>query len=167
MLTLNQTTAFFEDPGQMGIPHATVVQLQEEGINVIDDLVDFDVDTIKQVAENLRRPTGRVPHPNGVANATIATPPFKLAAMSQFRLNGVIKLLKYYRMVGRVVTAANIQWTPVIKNFLDQFTSIEEMKKGDDPDTPKISSTLKIMPWIESIRDYWDRKFTGRNIPFA
>ena len=32
-LTAAQTTAFFESPDQMGIPHATMVQMQQEGFN--------------------------------------------------------------------------------------------------------------------------------------
>ena len=40
----------------MGIPHATVMQLQDEGITRPDDPVDFNKDTIKQIVDNLRRP---------------------------------------------------------------------------------------------------------------
>ncbi len=57
-LTAAQTTAFFEEAAQMGIPNATVVQLQVEGIVSVDDLADFDKDTIAQIAANLRRPAG-------------------------------------------------------------------------------------------------------------
>ena len=32
VLTAAQTTAFFESPDQMGIPHTTMVQMQQEGI---------------------------------------------------------------------------------------------------------------------------------------
>jgi hypothetical protein len=52
-LTAVQVTAFFEDAAQMGISNATVVQLQDEDIDNIDNLVDFDKDTIEQVAANL------------------------------------------------------------------------------------------------------------------
>jgi hypothetical protein len=45
LLTAAQTTVFFEDAAQMGIPNATVVQLQVEGIVSVDDLADFDKDT--------------------------------------------------------------------------------------------------------------------------
>ena len=38
VITAVQTMAFFENPDQMGIPHAMVVQLQVEGIAVIQDL---------------------------------------------------------------------------------------------------------------------------------
>ena len=47
-LTVAQTTAFFENADQMGTPNATVVQIQQEGIATVDDLVDFNKDTIEQ-----------------------------------------------------------------------------------------------------------------------
>jgi hypothetical protein len=50
-LTGNQTRLFFEHQAQMGIPNATVIQLQTEGINVVADLADFDTKT--------RRPSSR------------------------------------------------------------------------------------------------------------
>src|SRR4051812_38687613 len=104
VLTAAQTTAFFEQAAQMGIPHATVVKLGEEGIDTFDDLVNFDKETIKQIADNLRRPAGRVPDPNpgAVAGATIPTPPFVFGAKSQQRLTVACKLAKYYETVGRV-----------------------------------------------------------------
>ena len=48
VVTAVQTTAFFENPDQMGIPHAMVIQLQVEGITGIQDLADFDKDTLQQ-----------------------------------------------------------------------------------------------------------------------
>ena len=41
VLTMAQTTTFFEHAEQMGIPHTTVVQLRSEGIDVVADLVDL------------------------------------------------------------------------------------------------------------------------------
>ena len=56
VLTAAQILAFFEDDDQMGIPHATIVQLQQEGITTVADLADFDKTSLQQVADNLRRP---------------------------------------------------------------------------------------------------------------
>ena len=76
VLTAAQTTAFFERPDQMGIPHATMVQMQHVGIQSIADLADFEKDSIQQLADNLRKPGGRIPDPdpNAPVGATIPTP---------------------------------------------------------------------------------------------
>ena len=76
-----QTTAFFEDAAQMGIPNATRIQFQVEGIDAVSDLSEFDSEDLKQIADNLRRLSGCVPvdpaNPNG---PTIPTPPFEFGA---------------------------------------------------------------------------------------
>ena len=77
--------AFFEQDTQTGIPNATIIQLQQEGITMVDDLADFDKDTMEQIAANLRWPAGRIPDPNATAGATIPTPSFVFGAKSQKR----------------------------------------------------------------------------------
>jgi hypothetical protein len=59
VFTNAQTTAFFEDANQMAIPALTRLQLQTEGIVTVDDLEEFQEDTLKQIVDNLRRPSGR------------------------------------------------------------------------------------------------------------
>ena len=53
VLTAAQTTSFFENADQMGVQHATVVQLALEGIQTVDDLADFDKEALQQLADNL------------------------------------------------------------------------------------------------------------------
>ena len=169
-LTAAQRTAFFEEAAQMGIPNVTVVQLTEEGIAGVDDLVEFDKDTIEQIAANLRRPAGKVPDPNpgAAVGATIPTPPFVFGAKSQQRLIQSTKLIRYYDTVGRTVTAANLQWTPVMKNFSEQWKALEDKKKaGDEPEVPKITKALPIIKWTEAFRDYLHRVIGVRTIPLA
>jgi hypothetical protein len=98
VFTAGQTTAFFEHAEQMGIPHATVIQLVVEGINEVQDHAEFDQDALTQVADNLRRPRGRIPNPDPAApaGATIAQPPFSLGAKAQKRLLAVCDLVRYY-----------------------------------------------------------------------
>jgi len=84
VLTNAQMISFFEDVDQMAIPNATRIQLQQEGIEHLADLLDFDKEALRQVAENLRRPGGRVPNPDPAADPgdTILTPPFVFGAKS-------------------------------------------------------------------------------------
>jgi hypothetical protein len=159
VLTAAQTTAFFEQPAQMAIPHATRVQLQQEGIDHDVDLADFEKDTLKQVADNLRRPGGRVPDtdPGAAAGATILTPSFVFGAKSQMWLLAACDLSRYYGTVGREITAGNIRLDPVTKNFAEQWRVLTDRKKVDDPEVPKISKTLSVIKWTESFADFVHR----------
>ena len=68
VLTGAQTTAFFENAAQMAVPRATVDQLEQGNIEIVDDLTDFNKESLLQVADNLRHPGGRIPNsdPNAV-----------------------------------------------------------------------------------------------------
>ena len=109
VLTTAQTTAFFEHVDQMGIPHVTVLQLQAEGITSVSDLADFNTTSLQQLADNLRRPGGRIPDPNPAAQpgSTIPTPPFVFGAKSERRIAVACDLVNYYKTVGHDLTAAD------------------------------------------------------------
>ena len=126
----------------MGIPHATVVQMQAEGITVVGDLEGFDNETFQQLANNLRWPGGRIPDPNPDAapGATIPTPPFTFGAKSHKRLGIACDLVRYYVTVGRDPTPANIHWIHVMSNFETQWKALKAKKDGDTPEVPKINA---------------------------
>ena len=114
--TAAQMTAFFEHANQMGIPHVTMLQLQAGGITSVSDLADFNTTSLQQLADNLRRPGGRIPNPNPTAQpgSTIPTPPFVFGAKSQRRIAVACNLVNYYRTVGRDLTDTIL---PVISLF--------------------------------------------------
>ena len=76
-------------------------------------------------------------------------------------------LVNYYKTVGRDLTAANLQWNTVMKNFDIQWTAPKEKKGEDSPDTPKISKALPVIKWTEAFQDFLNRKIGNRNIPLA
>ena len=69
VLTAAHTTSFFENTDQIEVQHATVIQLALEGIQMVDNLADFDKEAFQQLADNLRHLGGRVPNPNPGAAA--------------------------------------------------------------------------------------------------
>ena len=123
VLTNAQITAFFENATKMAIPHATVVKLNQEGISDVSDLAEFDKSSINQIADNLRRPGGRIVDPNDLT-MTIPTPPFVVGAKSQQRLNVACDMIRFYNTIGRTLMAANLQWTTTMSKFKDLWKSI-------------------------------------------
>ena len=97
VITNAQATAFFETAPQMGIRHRTVVKLTEEGIVTISNLSEFTTECLKQISENLRRPTGQEPDPTpgAAAGATISVQPFVLGAKRQMRLRAASQLVRF------------------------------------------------------------------------
>jgi hypothetical protein len=137
----------------MAIPNATVLDLVNKGINTVDDLSEFDKDTIVQIAYNLRRP------PAGA--------PLFFGAKSQKRLIVACELVRYYETVGCALTTANLQWNTVMKNFEIQWTALMDKKSKDEPETPKISKSLNIMKWSEAFCDILHRCIGVRNVPIV
>ena len=105
VITNAQQTAFFTEAAQMGLSAATFALLNAEGINAVADLDEFDKDDLEQIAKNIRNPAG--------AGAAAGV----LGAKSLKRLIVACDLVRFYGMVGRALSAANIQWNPIMKNF--------------------------------------------------
>jgi hypothetical protein len=169
VLTAGQTAAFFHEEAQMGIPNETIAQMQAEGITNVQDLADFEKESLQQLADNLRKPGGRIPdpNPNAAPGATIPTPAFVFGAKSQKRLSVATDLIKYYDATGRDYTAANLQWTNVVKNFDIQWKALKVKQREDPPEIPKLSKALPVIKWTEAFRDLLNRVIGVRTIPLC
>ena len=133
VFTNAQTTAFFTDAAQMGVPVATYNELANEGITTVLSLQDFDEKLLKEVRENLRRPSGMMPDPNNPpgVNNVIPQRPFTLSALSICRLTVAAQAVKYYLSIGRDLTPANMRWNNTLKAFEHQYNAlIEKSEKG-------------------------------------
>jgi hypothetical protein len=77
-------------------------------------------------------------------------------------------LVKYYDTVGKPLTAGNLQWERIMRNFKEQYKALKDKKdEADPPDVPKITKALPIIKWTESILDYLHRIIGVRMIPLA
>ena len=167
-LTAAQMTAFFTEAAQMGIPANTYAQMQFEGITSVDDLEDFDDDALRQLAENLCRPGGQVQvDPLNPAAGMMNTPAFIFGAKSQSRLKVACQLVRYYVTINRPITAANIRWVRVLKNFKIQWDALTRRKEEDRADTPLISKALPILKWLPAFQDHLSQCVGVRDIPLS
>ena len=151
VFTANQVTAFFEEPGQMAIPHNTRASLVAEGIDTIDALDDFSEADFKQVASNIRR----------------AQPPVVLGAKSIKRLNIAATAMQYYRLVSHVPTHSNMHYENCLRDFYEQWEHL--LKKGEEsnPDTPCITRTLPIIKWTESFEEFLHQVLGVQHVPLS
>ena len=93
-----QTTAFFRDDTQMGIPVATVAALSNEGINTVDDLDQIYPEDIERISK-------------------IFDPVVVFGVTSQKRLTNACHMVRYYHATNREITAAMMRWNPTGRNF--------------------------------------------------
>ena len=169
VLTAAQTTAFFENPDQLGIPHETMVKSNDREFKWLQILVSFEKQELQQLADNLRKPVGRIPdpNPNAAPGTTIPMPAFTYGANPQKRLTVACDLVRYYQTVGRDLTAANIQWNQVMSNFEIQWKALKDRKDEDDHDVPKITKALPIIKWTEAFQAFLHRVIGARMIQLA
>ena len=151
----------------MAIPHETVVAMQDEGISEVDDLGDFDDASFKVVVDSLAHPRDRIPNPdpNAPPGSTIARPSYTFGAKSQKRLRIACNLVKFYDTIGRNISASGMQWNTVMKNFEKQWKALEQRRKEDPPEVPKISKALPILKWLEAMDDWMANRIGKCNIP--
>jgi hypothetical protein len=164
VLTNAQTTTFFET--EMGIPPATVTQLQTMGIANVEDLRDYDKDLIKNVKEDLRKPTGTMPDPNDPTRV-VAQSPFVLSPVSCKRLETAAHAVRYYEDTNRGISLAMMRWAGPLTLFKQYLTALESMKKDDKPDVPKVTRSLPIGQWSEAFIIHLEKTLGVRDIPMS
>ena len=69
--------------------------------------------------------------------------------------------------MGHDVTAANMRWNNIIKNFEIQWKALKTKRDEDTPDVPKISKALPIIKWTEAFQDHLHLVIGVRMIPLA
>ena len=135
----------------MAIPNKTVLELVNEGISTVDDISEFDKETIGQIAYNLcYLPSGD---------------PFIFVDKSQKRLIVACEIIRYYKTVGRTITSVNIQWNTVMNNFDIQQKALMNKKIKNEPKMLKISKSLNIMKWCEDFCEILHMCIGVRELP--
>ena len=81
-------------------PAARRIAIQEEGLNVLEDLLEFDKDGIKSLCSSVRKPGGQVPDPNNLGRL-MSNPGFNIPAICEKRLQLACYGARTYDLIGR------------------------------------------------------------------
>ena len=151
VLTNAQTQAFFSEAAQMGLEAATIAFLTTEGISTVNDLAEFSKDDIDNLAKSIRG------DPAGVV----------FGIKSQKRLIVSSNLIRFYDLVGRPISASNLRWDTVGKNFDAVWKALEQKAEKDEPDVPKITKQVSVMKWATAFDDHLHACLGALQAPLA
>jgi hypothetical protein len=113
--TAAELTAFWTNPDQMGISDQTRQQIATEGLVVPANFDDFSKKSDLDVLFTLLLKPGKVV--SGHSLKEVAS--YVIPAKSQIWIDGALKMVLYYILVGRTLEADNLLWL-VINNFVEQ-----------------------------------------------
>lgn len=163
VFTNNQRVAFFEDADQCGLSNRTRLKLVAEGITNVEDMTEFEDEDWDNFAYTCKRPP-QVADANG---ALVNVAPYELPVMSLRRLKVASELIRFYTDTGRTLSAANLMWNTVGKNFEVQWKALKTAAKKDSNDVPKLTATSVITNWFDSFVIFLDGEMGVRKSPLS
>ena len=133
-----------------------VSRVLHEGINNYESLTDFDKKSIEKLPSVCKEGIDAIQEdlPNGIA-AENAVNGATISSISVRRLIVAVEAAKYYEMIGRTMTPANMHYANVLKDFKMEYDSYVEVKDSNAPKIPKVNdrdNDRKITHWAPSFR---------------
>jgi hypothetical protein len=114
-LTDLEVITFFKGKDNMNcVSDAAVLALNDEGITIPEDLIDFEDDDIDNMARNL----GKIPTPNTIRLSAICVKRLKIAAACA----------RFYKSIGRDLSKSNMSYN-VMSIFWKQWQALESQKE--------------------------------------
>ena len=171
-----QLTAFWTNAPQMNISAGQRIKLQDQGLSTIEDFRHFDEETLDIAFKNLKFSQSGIPaipevtdaNGNVITAAVPAVPPIvatPIGAIQAYRIHTARLAYEYLTTVGRAVTPLLMNFTASLRDFRIEYDSIVKLSDQDEPDLPKISKELPIMPWQAAFENYCSSIFGVRKIP--
>ena len=116
-----------------------VTRITYEGITDFQSLRDFDKDTIESLPKACARtiPAIAADAANGIT-AEPEVPGANISTASVHRLVTAMYASKYYRDIGRDMTAANMHYGNILSGFKEDWMAYKVLKGQDSPDVPLI-----------------------------
>ena len=182
MVTPTQLTQFFTSGTQMGLTDIQRRALANEGLSSIDDFEDFKSEELYIAFKNVRSGIPGTPMVGSVAavvnaagNITEPAIPAILAvagvrsvpipAKSSSRLLVASVAYHYYQDTGRAITAGNMHFNNVLRDFNMEYQAIRKTDKLQTMKLPALTAANPPLQWCESFRNFLYTTFGVRKIP--
>ena len=173
-----QNDAFFTNGPQMNLTATERARLAQEGLTIVDDLLDFKEDQIDQAIKNMRTAIPSVPgvaevrdQNNNIVTAAVPTIPpvlpVLLSARTALRLKVASIAYHYYLSIGRVPTPVNMNYSTVLRSFYVEYEALVKLSEEPQPDVPILQKNSSPLKWIESFKDFLYRSYGVRTCPLS
>lgn len=158
---LRDTIGVTDTPGPN--PAARRIAIQEEGLSVIGDLLEFDDSGIKTLCASVRKPGGMITDPND-ANRHIVNPGFHIPAICEKRLKWAAYGAKIYHMIGRTFDYDSLNRNRL--KALERHSTL--MCEHEDPEKlPVVTKTFGIVKAMDLLPSHLRDRLGARKIPLA
>ena len=144
-------------------PAARRVAIQEEGLSVLTDLLEFDDAGIKTLCSSVRKPGGLITDPND-ANRQIVDPGFSIPAICEKRLKWAVYGAKMYRLISRPIGHDSLNRAR-LKGF--ERHSILMTEHEDPEKLPVVSKTFGIVKAMDLVPGHLRDRLGSRKVPLA
>jgi hypothetical protein len=104
---------------------------------------------------------------NMARNLSKATNPVQLSAICVKRLKVASESSRYYKSVGRDLSASNMSYS-VMSIFWKQWQALTSQKKSKDKSVfPKMDRNTSTLKWTEAAANSFDSIIGSRNVPLS
>ena len=117
------------------------------------DLQFIVSNSIKELANNLRRPSG-------------SKKPFHFSITSQTKMLDTSNYTRHCIAMGRVVSPDHCCYK-VIHNFAHQWKALEKQRDGNQPTLSEVKKNLNMPQWSKAFGEFTMQKIGMRGAPLA
>ena len=141
--------------------------VQEQGLGVLTDFLEFDKEAIEVLCSSVRKPGGTIPNPdigNLGAPAAIPNPGYSIPAICEKRLIAASYTAKLYDMIGRAITSDTMS-RERIKKFETHRILMED---HEDPEKLQVvSKSFGIIRAMDMVPSHLRDRLGVRKIPLS
>ena len=144
-------------------PGARRVAVQNEGLTVLEGLLEFDDEEIKTLCSSVRKPGDLVADPND-PNRRVVNPGFNILAICEKILKWAAYFAKIYTMIGRTISHDALK-RDRLNGFEKHFILLEEHE--GPVKLPIVSKTFEIIKVMDLVPSHLRDRIGSCKVPLS